>query len=166
MSSWQEFNAALAAEFLTPLDVTAATRVGVRLILAALLGGAIGLERQSMGKCAGLRTHMLVALGSALVVLTPLESGADADAISRVLQGLLAGVGFLGAGAIIKGHANLEIHGITTAATVWMTAALGMTVAMGRDIMAVFATLLALIILRLLPSGAPTPGPGPPPEDP
>ena len=135
-------------------DVESATRVGLRLVLAAGLGGALGYERENVGKPAGLRTHMLVAIGSALFVLAPRESGADQQAISRVVQGLVAGIGFLGAGSILKyreGHSEV-IEGLTTAASVWTTAAIGVTVAMGRGSTAVVATLLALIVLRVLPN--------------
>jgi putative Mg2+ transporter-C (MgtC) family protein len=143
------------------------TLIIFRLLLAAGLGAMLGFEREAMGKSAGLRTHMLVAIGSALFVLVPLLAGASDAAISRVIQGLLAGIGFLGAGAIVKGRPGEEIQGITTAATIWMTAALGMAVGMGRDISALFAALLALVVLRALPGGGPTNhGPHPPEHKP
>ncbi len=135
-------------------DAASATRVGLRLVLAATLGGALGYEREHVGKPAGLRTHMLVAIGSALFVLAPRESGADQQAISRVVQGLVAGIGFLGAGSILKyreGHDEV-VEGLTTAAGIWTTAAIGVTVAMGRGSTAVVATLLSLFILRVLPN--------------
>jgi putative Mg2+ transporter-C (MgtC) family protein len=134
-------------------DVASATRVGLRLVLAAVLGGALGYEREGVGKPAGLRTHILVALGSALFVLAPRESGADEQAVSRVIQGLVAGIGFLGAGSILKYRAgqNEVVEGLTTAAGIWTTAAIGVTVAMGRGATAVVATLLALFVLHVLP---------------
>jgi len=140
----------LAQEF---SDVTAlddATRIAVRLLMAVLLGGLIGYEREQRRKAAGLRTHMLVALGAAVFVLGPLESGMEVADMSRVLQGVVAGIGFLGAGAIIKLDKEGIIKGLTTAASIWMAAAIGITVALGREITAVMATVLALFILVVL----------------
>ena len=88
----------VAADFSDIPDAAQATRVTVRLLLAALLGGAVGFEREHRGKAAGMRTHMLVALGSCLFTVVPLEKGAD---ITRVIQGIAAGIGFLGAGTIL-----------------------------------------------------------------
>jgi putative Mg2+ transporter-C (MgtC) family protein len=155
MPAWDQITTALSQEFADLGHIGAAIRVGFRLIVAAALGGALGYERETTGKAAGVRTHMLVALGSALFVLVPLETGADSHAISRVVQGLVAGIGFLGAGAIVKGRQGEEIYGLTTAAGIWTTAALGMTVALGHALTAVVATALALVILRVLPGGGP-----------
>lgn len=155
MSIWSQITAAVSQEFSDIPDLSTATRVVVRLAVATALGAALGYEREAMGKSAGLRTHMLVALGSALFILAPLEGGAGQNEISRVIQGLLAGIGFLGAGAIVKGEPGEEVQGLTTAATIWMTAALGMAVALGHEVGAILAAVLALVILRLLPSGAP-----------
>lgn len=127
-----------------------AIRVAIRLLIAALLGGFLGFERQKSGKAAGLRTHMLVALGAALFVLVPQQLGMTDEAVSRVLQGLVAGVGFLGAGAILKVSEEGEIRGLTTAATVWLTAAIGVATGLGREATAVLGTVLALIILSAL----------------
>jgi putative Mg2+ transporter-C (MgtC) family protein len=154
MSVLQQITDSLTHNFADLGDVASATRVGLRLVLAAALGGALGYNRERVGKPAGLRTHMLVAIGSALFVLAPRESGADQQAVSRVVQGLVAGIGFLGAGSIIKfreGH-NEVVEGLTTAASVWTTAAIGVTVAMGRGSTAVVATLLSLFILRVIPN--------------
>lgn len=145
--------AALSQEFADLPDAAAATSAVLRLVLAAALGGVLGFEREAMGKSAGLRTHMLVALGSALVVLVPSQLAADDQAVSRVIQGVVAGIGFLGAGAIVKGRPGDEIVGLTTAATVWTTAAIGMAAGLGRGLTAIVAALLALFILRVLPSG-------------
>ncbi len=155
MPLWDQITAALAHEFADLGDAATAARVIFRLIVAAALGGALGYERETTGKAAGIRTHMLVALGAALFVLVPLETGADDQAIARVVQGLVAGIGFLGAGAIVKGRQGEEIHGLTTAAGIWTTAALGMTVALGHALTAVIATILALLVLRILPGGGP-----------
>lgn len=138
-------------EFSDLPDAERATRVVIRLVMAALLGGVLGFERERHGKAAGLRTHMLVALGAAVFVLVPQQMGvADAD-LTRVLQGLIAGVGFLGAGSIIKGHEEKDIHGLTTAAGIWLTAAIGVAAGLGRGATAVLGSLLALVILTLIP---------------
>ena len=76
--------------------------VSLRLLLAALVGGVIGFERERAGKAAGLRTHMLVAVGAAIFVIAPMELGFQEDALSRIIQGLVTGIGFLGGGAILK----------------------------------------------------------------
>jgi putative Mg2+ transporter-C (MgtC) family protein len=115
-------------------DATQVTRVCVRLLVAVALGGLLGYEREKRGTSAGLRTHMLVALGSAIFVLVPLEAGITPADLSRVLQGVITGVGFLGAGAIIKLSQEQEIKGLTTAASVWLTAAIGVAAGMGSRI--------------------------------
>ncbi len=143
------FLATIADEFSDLPDVETFTRIVVRLLLAALLGALVGLERELAGKPAGLRTHMLVALGAALFVLIPLQAGIELGDLSRVIQGLLAGVGFLCAGAILKGDTQDEVHGLTTAASLWMTSAIGLGVGLGRDTTAALSTLLVLGILRL-----------------
>lgn len=125
-------------------------RVAVRLSVAALLGGLIGLDRELMRKPAGLRTHMLVAVGAALFVVASInESMAIAD-LSRVIQGVAAGIGFLGAGAILKLSDERQIMGLTTAASIWMTAAIGITAGVGQGGLAVLATLLTWLILAAL----------------
>ncbi len=123
------------------------TRTCVRLFMAVFLGGIIGMEREAAGSHAGFRTHMLVALGAALFVLVPLQAGTPVDDMGRVLQGIIAGVGFLGAGAIIKSSQAQEITGLTTAASIWLTAAVGVSAGMGRETTAVISTLFALLIL-------------------
>lgn len=99
---WDEVWATMQAEFADIGDASQMTRITVRLVMAAILGGILGFEREHKGKAAGVRTHMLVALGAALFVLVPQTSGAESDAMSRVLQGVIAGIGFLGAGTILK----------------------------------------------------------------
>lgn len=147
---WQEVTAALVSEFSDLPDADQVTRVLTRLLLAALLGGVLGYERERQGKAAGLRTHMLVALGAAIFVLVPLQGGMEVGDISRVLQGVIAGIGFLGAGAIIKLSSEREIHGLTTSASIWMTAAIGVAAGMGREATALVSTLLALFVLAVL----------------
>ena len=148
---WQEVGNTVRQEFSDLPDAAGVTRIALRLLIAAILGGILGFEREQKGKAAGLRTHMLVALGAALFVLIPQQAGmSDAD-LSRVLQGLVAGIGFLGAGSIIKGNGEEEIKGLTTAAGIWLTAAIGVATGMGREATAVLSTLLALIILYTVP---------------
>ena len=126
------------------------TRIVVRLLVAVVLGGMLGYERESVGASAGLRTHMLVSLGSALFVLIPLQAGMEVSDLSRVLQGVTAGIGFIGAGAILKHHQKDDIKGVTTAASVWLTAAVGIAAGMGREASAVLSALFALVILAIL----------------
>ncbi|KIP96774.1 MULTISPECIES: MgtC/SapB family protein [Pseudomonas] len=151
LSFWDEVLATLANEFSDLSTPEQFTQVTLRLLLAALLGGLLGLERETNGKAAGIRTHMLVAMGSALFVLVPAQMGAESDAMSRVIQGLVAGIGFLCAGTIIKGDSMAEVKGLTTAAGIWLTAAIGITVGMGREATAVLGTLLALFIFNTVP---------------
>lgn len=141
----------LLHEFSDLGNVTEVIRVGMRLVIAATLGGILGFEREQQGKSAGLRTHMLVSVGAALFILVPQQAGMpDAD-LSRILQGLVAGVGFLGAGTIIKGQREEDIHGLTTAAGLWLTAAIGVAAGLGREATAILSTVLVFVILALVP---------------
>ncbi len=148
---WNEISQTLADEFSDLSDPSQATRIVLRLLLAALLGGVLGLEREHRGKAAGVRTHMLVAMGAALFVLVPQLNGAGDDAMSRVIQGIVAGLGFLCAGTILKSGDLNHVKGLTTAAGIWLTAAIGITVGLGKEATAVLATVLALIILFAVP---------------
>ncbi len=148
---WQEIWNTVLSEFSDIPDATQVTRITLRLLVAATLGGLLGYERERKGKSAGVRTHMLVAIGAALFVLIPQQAGASSADLSRVLQGLIAGVGFLGAGAIIMGTKEVETRGLTTAAGIWVTAAIGMAAGMGRESTAVLSTLIALLILSVVP---------------
>src|SRR5262245_3768776 len=103
-------------------DARQIVRVIIRLLVAMLLGAIVGIQREQTGKPAGVRTHMLVALGAALFVLASVESGMTSADLSRVIQGLATGIGFIGGGAILKLSAEREIQGLTTAAGIWMTA--------------------------------------------
>lgn len=150
MSAWlYAILLTIQEEFSDLPDVTQFTRVTLRLLVAIALGAVLGYEREMRGTSAGLRTHMLVAIGSALFVLVPLQAGMSIDDLSRVLQGITSGIGFLGAGAIIKLSQNREIRGLTTAAGVWLTAAIGVSAGMGREATAVLSTIFALCILAL-----------------
>lgn len=148
---WQEIWNTVLSEFSDVPDATQVTRIVLRLLVAAALGGLLGYERERQGKSAGVRTHMMVAIGAALFVLIPQQAGASSADLSRVLQGLIAGVGFLGAGAIIMGNREVETRGLTTAASIWVTAAIGVAAGMGRESTAVLSTLIALLILSVIP---------------
>ena len=148
---WEEVTSTLAEEFSSLPDAAEVTRVMVRLLLAALLGGIVGYEREHKGKAAGLRTHMLVAMGAALFVLVPERGGMGIADMSRVIQGVVAGVGFLGAGTILKGDAESQVKGLTTAAGIWLTAAIGVAAGLGQEATAVLTTALALLVLWAIP---------------
>ncbi len=121
----------------------------IRLVAAALLGALVGIQRESTRKPAGLRTHMLVSLATAAFVISCSSVGMSSDGLSRVIQGIVTGIGFIGAGSILKLGEQHEIRGLTTASSVWMTAAIGITVGLGSLGIAIMVTILALIILAL-----------------
>lgn len=135
-------------------DVASITDLGwlllaaFRLFVAAVLGAVIGYQRERLGKAAGLRTHILVAMGAALFVIAPLwERTID---LSRVIQGIVAGVGFIGGGAILKLSEERRIQGLTTAATIWLTAAIGIATGLGQIGMALMCSLFAVLVLELV----------------
>lgn len=141
--------------FLTELtsglpDTRQMMRVIIRMTAAALLGAVVGIQRERAGKPAGLRTHMLVALGAALFVIAPLEFGMSASDLSRVIQGLTTGIGFIGAGAILKLSEERKIEGLTTAAGIWMTAAIGVAAGLGRWGSAAVGVVMVWIILAII----------------
>ncbi|MPZ75584.1 MAG: MgtC/SapB family protein [Deltaproteobacteria bacterium] len=140
---WEE----LAAGFADGRQMVSLT---IRLLVALAFGSMIGFQRERMGKPAGLRTHMLVSSGGAVFVIACVEFGMDSDGLSRVIQGVITGIGFLGAGAILKIYEKREVEGLTTAAGIWMTAALGVAVGLGRFGLALVATILAWMTLSLL----------------
>jgi putative Mg2+ transporter-C (MgtC) family protein len=130
--------------------------ISFRLCLALVIGAIIGLERQIRHKPAGLRTHMLVSLGSAIFTLIIMQtdgSQSSDDALSRVIQGIAAGVGFLGAGEIVRQSSQesqqLEIHGLTSAAAIWVSAALGIAAGCGLWQLALVAALLTFLVLTV-----------------
>jgi putative Mg2+ transporter-C (MgtC) family protein len=147
---WEQIWTAIVQEFSDLGSVGDITRVLMRMTLAVLLGGLLGYERESVGASAGLRTHMLVSLGSALFILIPLQAGMGIEDLSRVLQGVTAGIGFLGAGAILKQQDRNDIKGLTTAASVWLAAAIGVAAGMGREATAVASAVFAFVILAIL----------------
>lgn len=151
---WQEVWQTLQSEFADIGDARQLTQITLRLLIAAILGGILGFEREQKGKAAGVRTHMLVAMGAALFVLVPQMSGSQADAMSRVVQGVIAGIGFLGAGTILKGKeedTGQHVKGLTTAAGLWMTAAIGAAAGLGKESTAVLSTVLALLVFSVMP---------------
>lgn len=149
---WTDSWLTVQREFSDLGDAEDVTVLVVRLLVAAVLGGLLGYERESAGASAGLRTHMLVSVGSALFVLIPLQAGMPIQDLSRVLQGVTAGIGFLGAGAILKQSERNDIRGLTTAASVWMTAAIGVAAGMGREGTAVVSALFGFVILAIVRS--------------
>jgi putative Mg2+ transporter-C (MgtC) family protein len=122
-----------------------------RIGVAAIVGGVLGLERELNGHFAGLRTHMIVAIGCAVFVVAGLAvSGSQAEAVTRVVQGIAAGVGFLGAGTILKLDEERKIKGLTTASSIWLAAALGTLAGLGEYVPAAAATVIALVVLAVL----------------
>jgi putative Mg2+ transporter-C (MgtC) family protein len=125
-------------------------RVLIRLSAAVLLGAIIGYEREKAGKDAGLRTHILVTLGTSVFVLACSGYGMSSDGLSRVIQGIVTGIGFIGAGSILKIDNERNIQGLTSSAGIWMTAAIGVSVGLGEIGLAIFGTIAAVIVLALL----------------
>lgn len=140
---WQELTAGLD-------DLGQLERVLLRVIAATLLGAIVGFEREKAGKPAGFRTHILVSLGTAIVVLACAGSRMDMDGLSRVIQGIVTGIGFIGAGSILKISEQRDIQGLTTAAGLWMTAAIGIACGLGTIGLALIATGMTLIVLWVL----------------
>ena len=138
---WREFTAGFAnwADF---------AAVALHLLVASVLGGLVGIEREHAGRWAGLRTHILVALGSALFVITMTQFQLDADAVSRVVQGIATGIGFIGAGSILKLPEERQIEGLTTAAGIWVTAAVGVAAGLGLLGAATLTVVISVLVLR------------------
>jgi putative Mg2+ transporter-C (MgtC) family protein len=139
---WEELTSGLP-------DARQLVHVIIRLIAATLLGAVIGIQRERAGKPAGLRTHILVSLGTTVFVLACSGVGMSLDGLSRVIQGIVTGIGFIGAGSILKLSEERDIKGLTTAASVWMTAAIGVAVGLGSLGVALLSTLFTLTILAL-----------------
>jgi putative Mg2+ transporter-C (MgtC) family protein len=151
MNVWREMWDAIRDDFSDLESVPGLTRITVRLVLAAALGAVLGWDREMKHKTAGLRTHMLVGLGAALFVLISKEAGHSTTDQARVLQGLLAGIGFLCAGAILHQRREGEVAGFTTAAGLWLTAAIGVAAGLGREGLALLSAFLSWAILVVLP---------------
>jgi putative Mg2+ transporter-C (MgtC) family protein len=139
---WEELSVSLP-------DKRQLVRLCLRLLVALILGAIVGIQRERTGKPAGVRTHMLVSLGAALIGVAPLEFGMNSDGLSRIIQGLVTGIGFLGGGTILKIQDAREIEGLTTAAGLWMTAAVGMAAGLGRLGLAVLSVIMTWTILAL-----------------
>jgi putative Mg2+ transporter-C (MgtC) family protein len=139
----------VVAEF-SDLSLVQAVQLAIRIVIAGVLGGLIGRDRERAGKAAGLRTHLLVAVGSAAFVAVPQQAGASPADVTRVLQGLVAGIGFLGAGCIWKDSVEGRVEGLTTAAGLWLTAAIGAAAGMGREVSALLVGISGLFALSLL----------------
>jgi putative Mg2+ transporter-C (MgtC) family protein len=139
---WQELTSGLH-------DSKQFVHVMIRLAAAAILGGVVGIQRETTHKPAGLRTHILVSVATAAFVIASASGGLSPEGLSRVIQGIVTGIGFIGAGTILKISQEHAIKGLTTAASVWMTAAIGVTVGLGNLGIGLMVTLLALIILWL-----------------
>ncbi len=122
------------------------TEVLLRLVFATLAGGLIGLEREVVHKPAGVRTHMLVCLGSALFTILTIEGFSAGDPI-RIAAAIAMGIGFLGAGTIFK--SKNEVYGLTTAASIWSVAAVGLAIGLGYYFITIVAVTLILLILHL-----------------
>jgi putative Mg2+ transporter-C (MgtC) family protein len=122
-----------------------------RIGAAGLLGGAIGFEREWKGHWAGLRTHMMVSIGCAIFVLGGLDAAGDQrESVTRVIQGIASGIGFLGAGTILKLDQKQEIKGLTTASSIWLAAALGTAAGLAEYKLAVASVIISLFILGVL----------------
>jgi len=152
MAAWlEQFWTGIVGNFGDLSDGTAAGVVVGRVLLAAALGGALGYERERRGKPDGMRTHAVIALAAALFVLIPHRCGATTADLTRVVQGLAAGVGFLGAGAILKPSSDGAIHGLTSAASVYFTTAIGVGAGLGQGMSATVGTAIVLVILTFFP---------------
>ena len=136
-----------------PVSVPADTiALAGRLALATLFGAALGVNREIALKPAGLRTHALVSLGTSLVTIVGLQlgqAGGDSGAPSRIIQGLVAGIGFIGGGVILHRGGGRGVHGLTTAASIWIASGTGVAVGTGLWRAAVAAVVLSLVVLTL-----------------
>jgi putative Mg2+ transporter-C (MgtC) family protein len=121
--------------------------MALRLLLAAALGAAIGYQRERVGKPAGLRTHMLISIGAALFTVTSIYAFSGNVDPSRIAAGVVSGIGFIGAGAIIFRTADGYVAGLTTAATIWVAAGIGVAAGAGLYIAAAVTTIIVLIVL-------------------
>ncbi len=121
----------------------------LRLGLASVLGSIVGIERQLSGQSAGLRTHVMVATGAAVFTLVGLAVGGDQQ-VTRVVQGVASGVGFIGAGAILRSRADTSVRGLTTAGSIWVSAAMGSAAGLGEYPLAASAGCIAIFVLFAL----------------
>jgi putative Mg2+ transporter-C (MgtC) family protein len=133
-------------------DASQWARIVIRLLAATVFGALIGIQRERVGKAAGVRTHILVMLGTTVFVLSGSIFGMSSEGLSRVIQGIITGIGFIGAGSILKLDKERNILGLTTSAGIWMTAAIGVTIGLGSLGLALLATIITLIILAVVGS--------------
>lgn len=141
---------------MNPVSVEIHGQMLLRLLVAAALGSLVGYERERMGKPAGVRTHGMVSLGAALFTLVSVHGFGSSGDPSRLASQIVTGVGFLGAGAILRDRGS--VHGLTTAASLWVAAALGTAVGVGMEIMALAATVLVFLLLHFGPRVRPREG--------
>lgn len=139
---WEELSAGLP-------DYRQLVHVLIRLTAAVLFGAVLGYQRERAQKPAGLRTHILVTLGTCIFVVACSVYGMNSDGLSRVIQGIVTGIGFIGAGSILKLDEERIIKGLTTAASVWIASAIGVAVGLGVLGLALFGTILSVAILAL-----------------
>jgi putative Mg2+ transporter-C (MgtC) family protein len=121
----------------------------LRLLLAAALGAGIGYQRERAGKPAGLRTHVLIALGAALFTVVSVFGFSDGVDVSRVAAGVVTGIGFIGAGVIFRGMRGDHVMGLTTAASVWITAAIGLAAGVGMYLIAFIVAVITVLVLMI-----------------
>ncbi|HEX3928183.1 MAG TPA: MgtC/SapB family protein [Gemmatimonadales bacterium] len=133
-----------------PVQLPETAEIVLRLGAATVVGGALGINRELRHKSAGLRTLALVALGAAMAaIVITMVAGGDSSAASRALQGVLTGIGFLGAGVILHPSQEPTVIGLTTAASVWVVAVLGFACGLGAWAVAAAGTVLVLVVLVL-----------------
>lgn len=125
-------------------------RMTIRIVAAIGLGAALGIQRERAGKPAGVKTHTLATLGTTVFVLACTTSGMLPDAQSRVIQGIVTGIGFLGAGAILKQDDLAAVKGLTTAAMIWVSASVGVACGLGEVGLAIIVTVLAIIVVSAM----------------
>jgi putative Mg2+ transporter-C (MgtC) family protein len=121
----------------------------LRLLLAAALGAGIGYQRERAGKPAGLRTHILICLGSALFTVVSIFGFGGGVDVSRVAAGVVAGIGFIGAGVIFRGMRGDHVMGLTTAASIWVAAAIGLAAGVGMYLIATFVAAITVLVLMI-----------------
>jgi putative Mg2+ transporter-C (MgtC) family protein len=131
--------------------VLAELEMALRLLLAAGLGALIGYQRERSKKQAGLRTHILIALGAALFTVVSVFGFDNTADVARVAAGVVTGIGFIGAGVIFRGLRDKEgyVAGLTTAASMWVTAAIGLAVGVGLYLVAILVTILSVLVLMI-----------------
>lgn len=131
------------------VDIKTELVIILHLIISVLLGGLIGYDRERDGNNAGIRTYAAVCLGATIFTSVANHINGDAGSVSRVVANIITGIGFLGAGIIFRGDSKTGVQGLTSAATIWATAAVGVAVAMNMFIIAVFSSLILFLLLSL-----------------